>query len=507
MVFCWFAKNKHFKRKANQSGQIMPFLLVIIAIFLGAFYSTYQIGKVAMDMTCVDNAADACSLAAASHMAYVLNLVHQRMAGLKTAFDSFQSSLKSLSKTTDISLVRAQNNIKKAQAKIGYAQSDALPGGICRIWSGADSAQVNLNDAYRLIEDAKKLIKSADSIVKEKENLVEDYSISANDTLCDMIKEVKVRYDYAKLDGVRYALENNCVYPLLSSKQQADIDKGINEKYKKMAKEVDSSERYKPEASEAHNYNWTDSKGNDHSMAASVTLPKIASIELEVTERNIPCGPQGPKSAAKSAESDPYGFKDYKLLGTMLNDIAQELKSCKEEEKSIYLGTISAAIRCKNPDTNPFAVIQYGQFGNRANSVIDKLAASLNKLNTIVSPTVTALIKHNKELFKSMGAKAGKRIVSSSGSHCANAEDVIIIGVDDVKFESGCIGCDVNIGGSSSGISASAFGGGSTRVSQPNKHYIPKILSNNGSCPGNGGSSIGSPSGSGFNHKDKSPCK
>lgn len=489
-------------------GQIMPFLLVIIAIFLGAYITAVKVGTVAMNMTCTDNAADACALAAASNMALSLNSIHKEQAtNQKAAFDMFQANLKDPSKFIDRDLTAAQTALSQALTAIqGSSNSAYAAAGSpnCSTWGSAQQASSYLQDAIQLLRKAVPKISAASNGFSVMQGVIEGYQSETQEWVCDTIdRKINKLYDQAKRDGVRYALENNCIYPALSSSQQSQIQDRVNEgSYHQLFPDnPDLPPSLGPPVSTTGmdpnlnvSYNWSDSQGNNRNMSSGAILPKIASIEVEVTQRSKPCPI---KNAGPYSAGDDYGVISAQMLAIRLAMIAGELQSYVDEEHSIYEGSISAQ-SCWDPlGIRICCVWEYPGLRNRASAVAERINTYKNELNDIVNTwqVVQKLKQQNKNILKWFGGQGNKVISARS---CVDTGDLIVISIKDIKFESGCITCNANIGDSPSSSTAS-FGGGSLS-SASSSNYTPNLT--NG-CPGNGGVTTGTTTN--FTHAD-SPC-
>jgi len=486
----------------------MPFLLVIIAIFLGAFFTTYQIGNVAINTTCNLNAADACTLAASSTMAWILNFLHIKIApDMKNTSSGFKNNLKAISISAVRVLSQAQNkiNLAKTKAQQALAQINSQ-GETCTIWSNMLTASENLRSAIRAIQLVNEsLLMARKSAVKMKAS-VKEFEKLSDEYICGMIRDIKKQYDDAKRKAAEHAFENNCVFrhSLSPEQQQQALDK--------IDKIPNDPEKFDASAA----YSWKDSNGNNNSMSASVTLPEITSIDLEVTQKNKPCDLN--LEMPPSTGADPYGINGLAELRTMLKSFTIELSDYSKEAKKIYEETVSAHNLCQNGNEFEKLVGREKYIGIRAEatSLYVQLKSPMSLFNTIAEQSIKTLRNQYQKIPKWLGPQAGTpRIISTSPSFCGAAKDVLILGIRDVKFKSGCANCDVSMdyaGNSSSSTSTSTpFGGGkegytsgSMSTSLPNNHYVPRALSTNGSCPGNGGASIGPDSGPSFNHVDES---
>lgn len=493
------------------SGQIMPFLLVIIAIFLGAFVSVANIGQVAMNMTCNDNAADACALAAASHMALILNGLHKDQGdAFKPNFAIFKSIAKLQSLNIHFALLAAKINLLVALSEVNSAISQGGAHGYCTYWADNQAAATHFSNADTSINLAVKSIKQAILTVKALKAAVKSVKDDANKTYCRGLDVLQDEYMLAKRDGIQYALENNCVYPNLSTDQQNEIFEMMQEQdkndeaaqdaaaqsgeqsYLEKSGQISSSSIAPIENTRDTEYGWQDANGNDHSMGAKVNIPKIASFELEVVKMNKPCGPS--KGVPGISQFDHYGDLNMLLVYFVLNGSDFNLIDLGQAESAIAdaSSTASQADPCQN--------LVFDVISQHASELITMVSdRNIVKILTEFIPLIDNLIQHNDDVLKDLlPPDGGKRIISSKS--CADAGDVIIVGINDVKFESGCIGCEVDMshaGGSSSGTGMSSFGGGNLSPAQPDQHYIPGLLEGaNGNCPADTGLTTGTTSGS-----------
>ncbi len=521
MFFLRFAKNKRFKNRYNLSGQIMPFLLVIIAIFLGAFISTVNIGQVAINNTCNDNAADACALAAASNMAFILNALHKDQGDYKAQFDEFQNELKALTKIEEPRLAAAKDELTQALPLINSAISEGGAGEICTVWQPNGMAVMHLTQASLLFSEAAVNIGLAEIIALGKKDYVKTFKDFNEQNYCMQLDVLNDKYNKAKSDGVKYALQNNCVYPNLSADQQNGIMKMVEEQETQDDMEQNQAEQNQPDPpystvipnpwedtplppqrnmsypplSPIQNirdteYAWQDDAGNDHSMGANVHLPKIDTFKLEVTSMNEPCGPKEFLVAG-----DHFGNENLHKLSKFIVNNIPVLLDFIAKEAAIYAQTVHSADNCSAVGT--CCPWDYWGLDTKAETVVYNLTNLARDLSN-GSPSdmlevLNSLIEQNEKIPKDMAPPdGGKRVISSKG--CSDAVDVIVLGINDVKFESGCVSCNGNMshaGGSSSGTSMSSFGGGTLNADQPNQHYIPGLVNGENGCPSDTGLTTG----------------
>jgi len=453
MFFSWFAKNRHFKKGHNLSGQIMPFLLVIIAIFLGAMVATMQIGKSALNMTCTDNAADACSLAAASAWALALNgltLIDNVL--LRKAYSTYYTKLKQLLSLSNSKLSEAQRYINLAKPIIIMAniQAGLVPlSSNCTIWYHASTAYSLLNTASRLLKMAATAFSSAKIYNNTMKMATEAMKMEQSNNLTKIMNDMKRNSKVAAEQGKYYAQTYNCQteYP-------------------------------------------------------TVTVPDIISYELEVAKMNNPC-----------PTNDPYNLKAFELFATKLDKIADEFSVGSQIERAIYQGSIRGKSYCDTalayltsiPPRPDLALYYYGLatavYAERRVAAFSAAAAITiytlwaNKLIS-GSPTVKDLIKRNKKISEALGAAGGLgagRIVSVGPGSDKVGKTLLIIGINRVIFDKGCVFCTV--GGSQSSAAFSDSRGGNMDPRYPlniTVGYTPRLASSDNSCPKSGVSTTGS---------------
>lgn len=511
------------------SGQIMPFLLVIIAIFLGAFISVANIGQVAMNNTCNDNAADACAMAAASNMALILNYIHKdEMDTYKPNYDDFKADITANSMEENMELLAIKNLLKAVNADIFVAIALGGAGPYCEVWNSNVSSASLLSAAHDLIDGQldQAIFMAWLTAYKMRMNTFE-FKNNNSLTFCSRLDMLNDTYIKAKTDGVKYALENNCVYPNLSADQQDQIQQQIEDQEQQDDNQQAAADHNQPpppdppwvtglptdpdtgepayvdppslpgQDTRDTQYAWQDSDGNDHGMGAKVRLPKISSFELEVTNMNEPCGPK-----FNFIAPDPFGDENLNIMRKLLADIVPELSDLSDEENDIYIASYNGTY-CHEIPLIGWECCPWDFWGldTRAEAVVK----SLTKIRMFLQDferLVDDLIVNNEHIPKDLAPPtSGPRIVSSKG--CNDVGNVIILGVKDVKFDSGCIGCDVNMsnaGGSSSGTAMSSFGRGTFSADQPDQHYVPGLVNGENGCPSDTGLTTGTTTD--FSHED-----
>lgn len=450
MFFSWYAKNKHFKKGHNLSGQIMPFLLVIIAIFLGAAVATVQIGGWgsggALNMTCSDNAADACSLAASSMWALALNTLAQANVGLRNGYQSVFNMIQNLTMLSTNFLTFAQTLITVGKVLVLSAIANSGPGWPCTIWYQNLAASNSLNSAVSSVTTAKSLITAAITVNSMMDNYVTMAKLQQQAALCNLTVPMAPNGNDGKPElagktGVAYANSFNC-----------NVDPAV------------------------------------------ISVPNITTYQVEVAKMvNPPCS------------TDPYNYKlALPALVEKLDQIVGGLQLGSTVEKGIYTGSVWAHQKCVDAwNALPNIILSelymaealaaYGALTAIAIGATAAGAIYALWVNNLISgpPSLQNIINYNQKLpeaFAPNGGVGAGMIVSMQD--CEGVGDELVIGIKDVAFDAGCITCLVGSSNSSAAFSDSNQGNMDPRYFGVG--YTPRITSANGTCPGNGGVIVGS---------------
>mgnify|MGYP001608774280 CR=1 FL=1 len=380
----------------------MPFLLVIIAIFLGAGVATVRIGGWgkggALSMTCTDNAADACALAASSVWALALNTLDQKQVAFRKTYNDYYTTLKQLLVTSNQQLANAEIYMNFAEIAIEAANDEArkVPNlSYCTVWSAARRASILYSAAATLTRTASVFISSARSINTSMKNLTISTKAAQKMTFCGFIQDMNARNKDALRTGAQYAQEYSCI----------------------------------------------------GAPPAEVYVPSIISYELEVTKLNNPC-----------EQYDPFSLIALALFDSQLDKITSRLESGSDREWLIYFDSIFAASNCYDEEGNlvGWAWSMFASLEWQARSVVSSQLAPVTWLSTLIRgvPSITKLISLNKKISDAMGVAGGYghgRVVSVRS--CGGVGDMLITGLKHVTFEQrgGCVSCIV---GDSQGIAA-----------------------------------------------------
>ena len=286
MFFSWFDKNKHFKKGSNLSGQITPFLLIILVILIIAGIATVNIGRVSLDKTCSANAADAGSLAAASAWSSAFNSLAEMNKSMKEYYDQGYYTYGQLYAEADGYITEA----------IMYAMSGGALG-IAAYYSIISNVDVMCfspwyNDLIGSILDisAAQLMLEASMDVSAF-NITVSYMLSITDSFheyqwknyCDALDYMQTSYTNARKTGLNYAFSNSCISDKLSNVQSNAFgswlaaDGPFNDgTYSWMDKPPSAGTPDSPPALNPR-------PSQQHTVSATLDLPDISSYILQPT--------------------------------------------------------------------------------------------------------------------------------------------------------------------------------------------------------------------------------
>ena len=221
MFFSWYTKNKHFKSGGSLSGQIAPFLIVILAILLVAAISTVNIGRVSIDKTCSANGADAGSLAAASAWSGALNNLCEWNLALNEYYDMNYYTYGQLQETAEdyadeallysvAAAVETSISVSIGPATCGSVYVQGLVG------MAADLLGAIL--LFQAYQATTALIATAEYM----KSLTESFHEQQWKNFCDAVDYMDESYINARKAGLSYAFSNSCI-PAKLTNQQSDV--------------------------------------------------------------------------------------------------------------------------------------------------------------------------------------------------------------------------------------------------------------------------------------------
>jgi len=371
----------------KRSGQIFPFLLIIMAIFLGAYLTTVRIGRGAMNITCTSNAADSCALAAASGWDAALNqglavlnhLAYQIYTDMMTDVNALLSSMNNnlasesvvmIKKGAHPSAVDAEDRLQEAIDSLGL-----FSGSVCTAWDLSTIKQ-KIEAAKSKIDDAKSQLDSfnASAILMESriqqgkraaDNLMQsvtrnlmdgtgnpnpdgNYNPQNDIPILPRLLEAYTRTrdnppipggfatnnwtNDSRGAGAAYGFQNSCWFAGLPSGTQQGISNSFDMDGP-AGGTVNTDPSYRN-----NTYSWTDSRGGQHSYGVGIQLPKIASYDLETTKSNHP-DPMIVNNpglgTGVSILGDIYGKDTSSAMSSVFNDISSQLNTAATEAGNI----------------------------------------------------------------------------------------------------------------------------------------------------------------------------
>lgn len=480
MFFSWFTKNKHFKKRSNLTGQIMPFLLVIIAIFLGVTFTTINLGTNAIDINCTNNASDACVLAAASAWSQVLNTVMGINETIKADYVNRYAIIKDAIDLRDKALDDAKSNIEATVQSIhAAAVPDVGPeasyaGTECQPWDDALTARGSLMLAHAMVECA------ADSF-----HVVAEISQQISDGIDQLKADRQQAYQ-----EIRTGLEDA---------HTAAQELGAIYAYQNMITCIVTGGPDGPQVF----------SGQDSFLStAPVFLPNITSYQLQVTQRGNPCPycgivraslfqvpgcgypgaldgpdssivlpPPGDGFVTPGTECiDPYAVEACLWLEMGTRGLELILECAANEMWNIYQRSVELANECQ------LGAYQWAILKSRCLAVYRDLEQLIDQLNLLLlncgpdQASIPTLKEQSQKILEAFSPDNKRVISDSSGA----PGDVMIIGIDSLTFEDGCATCDVPTAGGQYSTSSGSYGGGN--MTDGTGAYTPG-LSGDVSCP------------------------
>lgn len=281
MFFSWYLKNKHFKKRNNFSGQIIPFLLAVMVTLLIAALAVIQIGKVSIEKTYTDNATDAGSLAAASNLAVAFNNLTYDNYELLKNFEHYRNIVEN-KLFPEANYYLTQGSLcSKAAVTSTVLGSLAIAAGIplppcldaasdiiaAALFANAENfavQSVDLISAYLIMVD---LMSSV--MVTCQEDQVQKYA-SINSNLTNA-------YLVAKKEGFKYAFSNSGIESKLSD---AQADLFSNWLTSTMVEQIEAG-------ATTISYSWLDKNSKNHSVSVTLTLPKVNNYILWHTRESF----------------------------------------------------------------------------------------------------------------------------------------------------------------------------------------------------------------------------
>jgi len=279
LFFAWFSENKQFKKRNGVSGQITPFLLVVLVILLIAAIATINIGRVSLDKTCSANAADAGSLAAASIYATAFNNLAQANANMEDSFDIAYIS------NYEVTYLEAQDYMNEAimYTLVAIALMESAIGGyptMCSVWgTGLRIAAIETAAALAL-EQAYQALLAFNYCVQVMESITESFHESQWKAFCNSVVSMDSAYESSYNSGFTYAFSNSCISSKLSDTQNDEFSLWMSS-FTADSGSIDDWILAKPAKDGV--YTWQDKVAQEHTVTVTLDLPKITSYEVQHT--------------------------------------------------------------------------------------------------------------------------------------------------------------------------------------------------------------------------------
>jgi len=279
LFFAWFSENRQFKKRSGVSGQITPFLLVVLVILLIAAIATINIGRVSLDKTCSANAADAGSLAAASIYATAFNNLAQANANMEDSFDIAYIS------NYEVTYLEAQDYLNEAimYSLVAIALMEGAIGSypvMCSVWAtGLRIAAIETAAAFAL-EQAYQALLAFNYCAQVMESTTESFHESQWKAFCNSVVSMDSAYESSYNSGFTYAFSNSCISPKLADTQNDEFSLWMSS-FTADSGGIDDWILAKPAKDGV--YSWQDKVAQEHTVTVTLDLPKITSYEVQHT--------------------------------------------------------------------------------------------------------------------------------------------------------------------------------------------------------------------------------
>jgi hypothetical protein len=273
LFFSWLDKNRQFKQGSAISGQIAPFLILIMVILLIAAVATINIGRVALDKTTSSNAADAGALAAASYLCRTLNLLAKLNYDLQDLFDEGKTTILGFADEVDGLVQDAVDGVLFGQVELLVfiaALVKAEPGGCHDPVSTAVVLGLGYAAADTLNQAAEDMAAFYQAMLYIQ-SYYEALHVATGEMFCSITEAVSGSYDEASIAGLQYAFSNSGIMGKLSTAQAEDF----NTQFK-----IISEVAAEGGGINSFTYGWPDALGQQHSVTASLNLPAMPMFKV-----------------------------------------------------------------------------------------------------------------------------------------------------------------------------------------------------------------------------------
>jgi hypothetical protein len=273
LFFFWFAKNRHFKKGSKLSGQVTPFLLIILVVLLIAAVATINIGKTSIDKTCSANGADAGALATASTWAGAFNGLSETNLNLGFYFDDTASGYKDAYNEASIRIEAAILLVLAAQTNmISSAALTVVPPIIGEVWINGLAASILNGITVTLLFFASQNVSAFHTSAIKMKEYTDAFHQQQGQRFCNAVDSMQTSYNNSRKTGLNYAFSNSCISDKLPPDQSGPFSVFLA----KMQPYVNKTRVA---------YSWTDDFNQGHVVAATLDLPIIEDYRIQPTNK------------------------------------------------------------------------------------------------------------------------------------------------------------------------------------------------------------------------------
>lgn len=275
MFFAWYFKNKNFKQRSNLSGQIAPFLLVVLVILLVAAIASINIGRLGIDKTYSANAADSGALAGATIMSGMLNGFPATNTAFLSSYISFYASYLGTQNLADTHWENAWiamavvTAMQLASIVIAYVYE--LQGTISCYEGFAMTVSYWIIVAFMIASSIlvhyalQELIKLATDVAILK-STIENFYDASQKAYCDLRAAMDSAVDTGEISVKKIAFGNSGISEKLSTSQGDNYSAFMSS-----------------DSPGGGVYSWSDKLSQSHTVTVDVSMPKITTYNIQHT--------------------------------------------------------------------------------------------------------------------------------------------------------------------------------------------------------------------------------
>jgi len=405
------------------SGQITPFLLIILAILLVAAISTVNIGRVSIDKTCSSNGADAGALASASAWSGALNNLCDWNKSMKTFFDQNYYTYGQLQDEADDYADEALlwNVAAAVETSISVSAGPAVCGSV--YVGGIIAGAAELLGATMLFE-AYQATTSLVATLEYMKSLTENFHEQQWKAYCDARDYMAEAYIDSRKAGLSYAFSNSCISAKLTNEQSDLYNAWL------------AGDGSWHETGSSGVYSWSDNAvathaaGVDittpnHTVSVSLTLPNIASYNLKHTNGSYSAIID--KLEDVIDEATTYASVQYSTATVMGAAAAIFFVA-------VVLSIVTVALQC----CFPWTAAAYGVVCGILEFISAEVITQSELLNTIVAALVNVSAITIAALLATLDTDPAFGLWGPDGtqasSSCDDAEDLMIEKIDSLNI-------------------------------------------------------------------------